>query len=137
MFKLDDKFLEELGLGGLPEEQKKAFLQHIYSELESRVGVKLTDGMSDEKLDEFAYFVDRDELKMREWFAANLPDYTTQPDWQKTKNATPDADEVVLLSEYGAMKWLQKNRPDYPEVVTATLEELKAEIKANKDQILS
>ena len=71
MFKLDDKFLEEVGLGSLPAEQKRAFLQHVYSELESRVGMKLTDGMSDQKLDEFAYFVDRDEPKMREWLQTN------------------------------------------------------------------
>ena len=136
MFKLDNKFLEELGLGSLPQEQKKAFLKHIYSELESRVGIKLTDGISDEKLNEFACFVDRDEAKMKEWFAENLPDYTSQPDYQKMQEAAPDASEVALLSEYGAMKWLQKNRPDYPKVVAATLEELKAEIKTNKDQIL-
>ena len=137
MFKLDNNFLEDLGLGGLPAEQKKAFLQHIYSELESRVGVKLTDNMSDEKLDEFAYFADLNEPGMREWFEVNLPDYAEQQDFQKLKNSKPDADEVKLLGEYGAMKWLQKNRPDYPKVVKDTLEELKTEIKANKDQILA
>jgi hypothetical protein len=136
MFRLDDKFLEELGLGALPAEQKKAFLQHIYGELESRVGVKLTKGMSNEKLDEFACFVDRDEPKMRAWFAANLPDYAAQPDFTKMQKAVPNADEITLLSEYGAMKWLQKNRPDYPKVVMDTLEELKAEVRANKDSIL-
>ena len=38
MFRLDDQFLKDIGLDGLPEEQKKPFLQHIYSELELRVG---------------------------------------------------------------------------------------------------
>jgi uncharacterized protein YdiU (UPF0061 family) len=136
MFKLDDKFLEELGLGALLKEQKKAFLQHVYNELESRVGVKLTEGMSDEKLDEFACFVDRNEAKMREWFAANLPDYASQSDFEKMQKSVPNASETELLSEYGAMKWLQKNQPDYPKVVAAALEELKTEISANKDAIL-
>jgi hypothetical protein len=136
MFKLDNKFLEDLGLGALPDEQKQAFLKHIYSELESRVGVKLTEGMTDAMLDEFAYFVDKDEAKMREWFATNLPEYADQPDYQKLQKAAPNADGVTLLAEYGAMKWLQKNRPDYPKVVAATLDELKTEISANKEQIL-
>jgi hypothetical protein len=136
MFKLNDEFLEELGLGSLPKGHKKAFLRHIYSELESRVGSKLTDGMSNEQLDEFACFVNKDDTKMREWFAANLPDYADQPDYKKMKESAPDADETVLLSEYGATKWLRKNRPDYPKVVAAALEELRIEIKANKDQIL-
>jgi hypothetical protein len=100
------------------------------------VGLKLTKDMSDEKLDEFACFVDKNVARMKEWFAANLADYEAQPDFQKMKAAVPNADEATLLAEYGAMKWLQKNRPNYPNVVVATLDELKNEIKANKDQIL-
>ena len=42
MFQLDDNFLKELGLDQLPDEQKKPFLQHIYSELELRVGERLS-----------------------------------------------------------------------------------------------
>ncbi|MDR2524134.1 MAG: DUF5663 domain-containing protein [Candidatus Nomurabacteria bacterium] len=136
MFKLDDKFLEELGLGDLPADQKKAFLQHVYSELEIRVGEKLTEGMSDEMLDEFGYFVDKNLDRMREWFAAKMPDYAAQPDFQQLQAKAANADEATLLSEYGAMKWLQLNRPDYPKVVAATLEELKKEIAANKEKIL-
>ena len=133
--KLDLKFLEELGLGGMPDEQKKAFLQHIYSELEARTGRNLTENMSDEMLDEFGSFVDKDVEKMKAWLATNVPDYTAHSDYQQL--AQKGADEVTLLSEYGAMKWLQKNRPDYPQVVQSTLEELKKEIVANKDQILA
>ena len=137
MFKLDDKFLEELGLGAMPAEQKQAFLQHIYSELEMRVGERLTDGMSDELLDEFGYFVDMNQDGMSKWFGENLPDYADRDDYQQLKASNPQAAENAVMSEYGAMKWLQLNRPDYPQVVAAVLEELKAEIRANKDAILS
>lgn len=138
MFRLDNKFLEDLGLAALPEDQKKAFLQHIYSELEMRVGEKLTEGMSNEMLDEFGCFVDKNVELMKAWFAENLPNYTEQEDYQKLLQSTRSsgADEVALLSEYGAMKWLQKNRPDYPQVVAAMLEDLKQEISMNKDKIL-
>jgi hypothetical protein len=125
-----------LGLGALPGDQRKAFLQYVYSELELRVGLKLTDGMDKAKLEEFACFVDKDEARIRGWFAENLPDYVQQADFQKMQKAMPNIDETTLLSEYGAMKWLQKNRPNYPDVVATTLEELKTEIKVNKDQIL-
>ena len=137
MFKLDDKFLEELGLGEMPAEQKQAFLQHIYSELEVRVGEKLTDGMSDELLDEFGNFVDQNAEGMKKWFDEYLSDYETREDYQQLKEANKEAPETAIMSEYGAMKWLQLNRPDYPEVVKQTLEELKEEIKSNKDAILS
>ena len=60
MFRLDDQFLKDIGLDGLPEEQKKPFLQHIYSELELRVGTRLSDGLSDTQLEEFEKIIDRD-----------------------------------------------------------------------------
>jgi hypothetical protein len=137
MFKLDDKFLEELGLGALPQEQKQAFLQHIYSELEMRVGERLTEGMSDELLDEFGHFVDMNMDGMSKWFEENLPDYKDRDDFKQLKEANAQAPETAIMSEYGAMKWLQLNRPDYPQVVAAVLEEIKNEIKANKDAILA
>lgn len=137
MFRLDDKFLEELGLGSLPPEQKQAFLQHIYSELEMRVGERLTEGMSDELLDEFGYFVDMNMDGMNKWFEENLPDYKDRDDFKQLKEANAEAPEASVMSEYGAMKWLQLNRPDYPQVVAAVLEEIKGEIRSNKDAILA
>ncbi|MCL2037886.1 DUF5663 domain-containing protein [Candidatus Saccharibacteria bacterium] len=136
MFKLDDKFLEELGLAALPAEQKQAFLQHIYSELEIRVGERLTENMSDELLDEFGNFVDMNEAGMKKWFDENLPDYAERDDYKQLRSANAQAPETAVMSEYGAMKWLQLNRPDYPQVVAAVLEELKTEIRSNKDAIL-
>lgn len=35
-----------------------------------------------------------------------------------------------------AAKWLEKNRPDYREIVMRTIEELKAEIRANRSKLL-
>jgi len=136
MFMLDDKFLDDLGLGTLPKDQKVAFLQHISSELEIRIGEKLTGGMSDAELDEFGYFIDGTIDKMKEWLANNLPNYANSFIFKQMRAAAPDADEATLLSQYGAITWLQLNRSDYPGIVAATLEELKKEIKENKDIIL-
>lgn len=137
MFRLDDQFLADLGLADMPEDQKKAFLQHIYSELEMRVGEKLTENMNNEMMDEFGNFVDQNVDGMQNWYNANLPDYKSQEDYQQLIANNPDVDEKVVMSEYGAMKWLQLNRPDYPQVVAAVLEDLKNEIRASKDAILA
>jgi hypothetical protein len=137
MYKLDDEFLAQLGLGDMPEEQKQAFLQHIYGELEIRVGEKLTEGMSDAQLDEFGAIVDKDETKIKAWLAANVPNYTELPDYKTAvEKAGANANEIDTLSEFASTKWLEKNRPDYPQVVGAVLEDLKAEIMSNKEQIL-
>ena len=36
-----------------------------------------------------------------------------------------------------AAKWLEINRPDYREIVTRTIEEMKAEIRANRSRLVS
>lgn len=47
------------------------------------------------------------------------------------------------LSEFDAItdpieaaKWLEKNRPDYREIVTRTIEEMKAEIRVNRNKLV-
>lgn len=136
MFKLDDKFLEELGLAALPQDEKEEFLKQIYSEMEIRVGERLTDDMSDEILDEFSNFASGNEEGMRKWFTENLPDYAEQDDFKKIRENNPQVPEAVAMSEYGAMKWLQLNRPNYPDIVAAVLEEIKDEIRASRAAIL-
>jgi hypothetical protein len=136
MFQLDDNFLNDLGLDQLPESERKAFLVHIYSELELRVGVKLSEGLSEEQLGEFESFVDRKEDKVQAWVAANAPDYQNDQAYIQLKASAPDNDDAILLAEYASLKWLGMNRPNYREVVSKVLEELKAEIKDNRSTIL-
>jgi hypothetical protein len=137
MFQLDDKFLQELGLDQLPEDQKQAFKEHIYSELELRVGTRLSDGLTEAQLTEFESFVDRDNEKVYTWISTNVPDYQSDPSYQQLRSSVPsDADPSAVLAEYASLKWLSLNRPDYRQVVAAVLEELKAEIVGNRDAIL-
>lgn len=76
MFKLDDNLLRELGLGALPAEEKNRMLNHIYETLEMRVGMKLAEQMTNEQLDEFEGFIDRnDEAGALKWLETNFPNY--------------------------------------------------------------
>lgn len=76
MFKLDNALLEELGLGGLPADEKNRMLAHIYETLEMRVGMKLAEQMTNEQLDEFEGFIDRnDEPGALKWLETNFPNY--------------------------------------------------------------
>ncbi len=76
MFKLDNTLLEELGLGTLPAEEKNRMLAHIYETLEMRVGMKLAEQMTNEQLDEFESFIDRnDEPGALKWLETNFPNY--------------------------------------------------------------
>ncbi len=50
MFQLDDSFLADLGLGNMSTDDKKAFNEHLYRELELRVGTELSKDLSDQQL---------------------------------------------------------------------------------------
>ena len=137
MFQLDDKFLQDVGLGGLPEDQKKLFLDHFREQLELRVGTKLSEGLSDAQLEEFESFLDRKDDKVNAWIAANVPNYQEDTIYQQLKSGAPaEIPQNVVLAEYASLKWLGLNRPDYKDVVTQTMAELKSEIIANRDAIL-
>ncbi|MFA5004198.1 MAG: DUF5663 domain-containing protein [Candidatus Saccharimonadales bacterium] len=79
MLKLDNNLLEELGLGELPEDQKKGMLQHIYETLELRVGTQLANQMTDQQLQEFEQFIDQggeeNQAQALHWLETNLPNY--------------------------------------------------------------
>ena len=76
MFVQDDDLLQGLGLTSLPDDQKQAFLQHIYEELELRVGTRLSEGMSDDQLAEFEKLIDENnEEGALKWLETHRSDY--------------------------------------------------------------
>lgn len=137
MFQLDDKFLADIGLNDLPEDQKQPFLQHIYEELELRVGTRLSDGLSDAQLEQFEKIIDRDQATIEAWIQQYVPNYTQDQVFQRMQQSTTlDAADPNLKAEFVATKWLEVNRPDYRQVVAQVLDELKKEIISNRDAIL-
>lgn len=137
MFQLDDQFLADVGLAGLPEDQKKPFLQLTYDRLEYQVGIRLSEGMSDAQLEEFEAIIDHKEDTITTWLSTNAPDYQNDEIFKKLQQASGlAADNAGLKGEYAATKWLEVNRPDYRDVVKRTLDEIKEEISKSKDAIL-
>ena len=92
----DDKFLQEMGLQAMPEDQKQKFLDYVQEELEVRIGERISKGLTREQLGEFDMITDPTE----------------------------------------AARWLERNRPDYREIVSRTIEEMKEEIRANRAKLV-
>lgn len=103
MFKLDNALLEELGLGTLPAEEKNRMLSHIYETLEMRVGMKLAEQMSNDQLDEFESFIDKnDEEGALKWLSSNFPDYkkVVAEELEKLKaEIKASSDQIVAASQ--------------------------------------
>lgn len=76
MFQIDDKFLESLGLGALPQQEKDTMKRQIYETLEMRVGMTLASNMTDAQLDEFEALMNKnDEEGALRWLETNFPNY--------------------------------------------------------------
>ncbi len=75
MFQLDEKFLQSIGLASLPDDQKQSFLEHIFKELEIRVGVRLSEGLSDEQLGEFEKLYKSNPQDALLWLETNRPNF--------------------------------------------------------------
>lgn len=88
MIKIDASLLQELGLSGLPQEERDGLLKHIYETLEMRVGMRLADQMTNEQLDEFEqYFEAKDDAGAFRWLETNFPNYKdiVQEEFDKLK----------------------------------------------------
>ena len=73
MIRIDDEFMEEVGLSGMPEAEAAAFMEHAQEELEVRVGQELSAEVSDAQLEEFAGIDDADQA--RSWLEENVPGF--------------------------------------------------------------
>jgi hypothetical protein len=105
MFKLDNNFLQSLGLGSLPVDEKNKLLQHIYETLEMRVGMKLAENMTDEQLDEFEAYIDRnDEPGALKWLETNFPNYkdVVADELEKLKSEVQKAAPQILAAAQAA-----------------------------------
>jgi len=105
MLKIDDNLLQQLGLGGLPVEEKRGLLNHIYETLEMRVGMRLADQMSNEQLDEFeTYFEAKDDAGAFKWLETNFPNYKdiVNEEFDKLKaEVGQSAPQILAASQAG------------------------------------
>ncbi len=136
--KINEQFLDEVGLGELPPQEKQAFLEYLYSEVELRVGDALSKDMTPEQVVEFKKIADKDSSFIVNWLSAFVPMYHSDTLFEKMqKNTGYDVADTRLLSEYAATKWLELNRPDYAQIVADVVSKIRQEIIENKDQLLN
>ena len=136
MFELDEKFFEEIGLNRMPVNEQEEFKKHIQEEIEVRVGERISDGMSPEKLDEFEAIIDENSDFIQNWVLMNTPDYKNDEIYQTFVDQNNGQESTEIMNEYAAMKWLQVNRPDFAQIIETVMNEMKGELRANIDKII-
>lgn len=135
---IDESFLNEVGLSEMPEEQKSAFLAHTQDELEMRVGEKMSEGLSAEQMEEFEGIMKNDQEVIRKLILDMKQDFREDEIYKKIlKKHNVEQGDWAILGEYLSVKWIQKNRPEYREIVSSVMENLKNEIRESAPQILA
>lgn len=117
MLKIDDNLLQQLGLGGLPSEEKRGLLTHIYETLEMRVGMRLADQMTNEQLDEFeTYFEAKDDAGAFKWLETNFPNYKeiVNEEFEKLKAEVGQSAPHILAASQQTLQ-PPAGQPAYPQ----------------------
>jgi len=134
MYKIDDNFLESVGLGSIPSEQKEAFLQYAQEEFEVRIGEKMSEALSEDQLSEFEKIIDNDKTTLDK-VLASAGDYRNDAIYQKIVESVGEGDNAI--SDYVTAKWLTVNCPQYQQIISDALDGLRTEMASSKDSILS
>jgi len=137
MIKIDEEFLEEVGLSDMPEKRKADFIEQTQEELETRVGERMSAGMSLEQLREFDGIMNKDRDTMIDMLA-RIGDYHGDEVYLKLldRHNTKEGN-LEIMGEYLSVKWIQMNRPDYAEITHEVVDNLKNEIFESRTQILA
>ncbi|HSX28044.1 MAG TPA: DUF5663 domain-containing protein [Candidatus Saccharimonadales bacterium] len=76
MLQLDQNWLAQQGITGLAPDDVQSLLQYVYSELELRVGMKLSESLTDDQLKEFEQLaMSGDDQRQLQWLETNCPSY--------------------------------------------------------------
>jgi hypothetical protein len=135
MFQINESFLEGLGLESMSDDDKKNFLEYVQDQMELRIGERLSSSIDNEKQDEFAKLADGDEAVTNE-VMMRYPHFEDDEVYTTILNGAGDNKEVAI-NQYATLKWMEENCPNYQEVVKNTIDEIRKEIKDNKEQILA
>lgn len=137
MIKIDEKFLDEVGLTDLPEEKKPEFIEQTQEELENRVGERMSEGLTLNQLQEFEGIMNNDRNAMIQ-ILSQIGDYRNDPIYVKIlqRHGVTEGN-LQILGEYLSVKWIQINRPDYATITADVEAQLKNEIIQARDRILA
>lgn len=137
MYKFDDRFLEQVGLSGMPEDQKQSFLQFAQDQFETMLGEKMTENMNDAQIDEFEKIIDGEQEAVN-GVLSQFGDYHQDEVFQELLENSGEAGETPeILNAFVTIKWLDKNCPNYSQIVEDSLKDLQSRIISQKEVILA
>ena len=136
MIKIDEKFLDEVGLSSMPDDKKAEFITQTREEFQHRVGEKMSEGLTVDQLREFNGIINNDRKTMVR-VLSRIGDFRQDSLYNKLlKKHGVTEGTLEILGEYLSVKWVQMNRPDYAAISENVARELKSEIIEARPMIL-
>lgn len=142
MPQLNDQFLQDVGLGVLPDHERAGMLEQMRKTLETNVGMEIYKNLQEHQLQEFEGFMplndengqvitseDTANANAQRWLDVNVPG------WRQNQQLQPYLTDPARIRDFAAMNWLQRNFPAYRNVVSAELNKLMTEVRNNVPQI--
>ena len=119
------QLLTDLGLDRFsPEEQDR-----IYEDFTYELGAAISDGLSDEQLEEFTQIINGNDDVIQPWLADHMPAYREDPSFQELQvGYDEDPEKVSPEKVFASIAWVRVNRPDFESIVARTKREFKAQL---------
>lgn len=124
------QLIEELGLSGVAPEVQDA----VYDDFTLELGAAISDGLTDEAMQEFAAIANGDQAVISSWLDAHVPEYRDDPSYQELEiGYREDPEKVPADKAFALIEWIRVNRPDFERVVERVKRELKASLSAQSN----
>ncbi|MBQ3468256.1 hypothetical protein IJH19_01835 [Candidatus Saccharibacteria bacterium] len=131
---IDEKFLAEVGMADMPEEQKAQFLRRTKAELELRVGEEISKGLTPEQIKEFEALSNGDQEAIKKMVFSMESDFRNDKIYQAIlKDSGKEQGDWDVLGQYLMVLWIKQNRPNYKEITERVFEKLKEDIKRERN----
>jgi hypothetical protein len=99
---IDLAFIDSLGLGGLPEDEKQLMVDDIVESLMERVSDRAEAVLDPQQLAEFDQLITTNPDATHSWLATHLPDYKQMVDEEIQKLRAKIEPEVpAILQQFG------------------------------------
>jgi len=122
-----EQFIEELNLTGFKPEEQDA----IYEDFTYELGAAISDGLSDEQMEEFTQIINANEEVITPWLAAHAPDYREDPSFKELQiGYDEDPEKISPEKVFASIAWVRVNRPDFEQIVARVKREFRQQLDA-------
>ena len=111
-------------------------MEYAQDQFETRIGEKMSEGLNETQLEEFGKIADNDPETIQR-LLNEAGDYKNSSIYQALLNNGMEDGGADTLNNFVTATWLNKNCPNYVQILENVLEELENEIRSQKDMILA